>query len=96
MGPVSKGLAPLSPAGPGQGVDFLQADVLEHLPHDAMALVVGPCMDMITAGQTNGESAYVLGRLRSMLRRVVRGLYECEMRRAGLMGQRVDFDPSTR
>ena len=71
----------------------MRVDVLEHLPHDVKELVIGPCMDMITAGSSGGESAYVIGRLRSMLRRVVRGLYECEMRRDGLL-RRVDFDPT--
>ena len=89
------GLAPLSPQGPGEGIDFLRDDVLAAIPHDVVALVIGPCMDMITQGQAKGENDYALMRLRGMLRRVVRGCYEVELHRAGLTGQRVDFDPTS-
>jgi len=88
-------LAPLSPPGDGQGIDFLRDDVLAVIPHDVKALVIGPCMDMITQGQAKGEADYALMRLRGMLRRVVRGCYEVELHRAGLTGQRVDFDPTS-
>lgn len=78
------GLAPLSAPGPGQGIDFLVRDVLDLLPDDVKALVIGPCMDMIQQGAAKGESEYALMRLRGMLRRVVRGLYECEARRSSV------------
>lgn len=91
---MNHGLAPLSPLGHAAGVDHLRVDALEHLPHDVMALVVGPCMDRIAAGAAAGESEYVIRRLRTLVRVMIRGLYECELRRAGML-QRVDFDPTT-
>lgn len=88
------GLAPLSPPGPPQPVDYLRADVLSALPDDVKALIIGPCMDMITQGAAKGEGEYALMRLRGMLRRVVRGCYEVEVRRSA--APPVDFDPTQR
>jgi hypothetical protein len=94
LDPSASGLAPLA-AGPAASIDHLAVDALEHLPHDVMALVIGPMMDRIAAGARAGESDYVIRRLRTFVQVAIRGLYECELRRAGLL-QRVDFDPTTR
>ncbi len=90
----SPGLPPLSPPGPPQPVDFLRADVLEALPDDMKALIIGPCMDQITQGAAKGASDHVLMCLRGMLRRVVRGCYEVEVRRGLGRLPVVDFDPT--
>ena len=90
---LAPGLGPLSPPGPPQSVDFLRADIWDALPDDVKAEVVGPCMDMITQGKIHGESDYVLMRLRGMLRRMIRGLYQIEVRR-GADSRQVDFDPT--
>jgi hypothetical protein len=89
------GLAPAVPPGDPVSVDHLAVDALEHLPHDVMALVVGPCMDRVAAHARAGASDTTLRPMRTLVRVMVRGLYECELRRAGLL-QRVDFDPTTR
>jgi hypothetical protein len=86
------GLAPLSRPGPPQPVDFLRADILEALPDDVKAEVVGPCMDMITQGKAHGQSDYVLMCLRGMLRRLVRGLYQVEVRRSAGRLPEIDVD----
>ena len=93
-GPLVPGLGPLSPPGPPQPVEFLRSDVLAALPDDVKALVIGPCMDMITQGAAKGEGEYVLMRLRGMLRRVVRGEYEVMVRRSSGSVPPVDFDPT--
>lgn len=92
------GLGPLSPPGPPQPVDelrvdWLRSDMLAALPDDVRALVVGPAMDMITQGRAKGASDHVLLCLRGMLRRVVRGLYDVEVRRSG-GASLVDVDPT--
>jgi hypothetical protein len=78
----SPGLAPLS-----DPADSL--DLLAHLPDDVKALVINPCLDMITQGAAKGQSPYVLMCLRGMLRRVVRGEYDLMVRR-GTSGIDVD------
>lgn len=75
------GLAPLTPAGPGQPIDEARGDLIAHLPEDVKALAVGAGLDYISAAEKLGESKHTVMRLRGMLRRVIRGLYEVEARR---------------
>jgi hypothetical protein len=89
------GLAPLSQRGPGQGIDEARGDLLQHLPDDVKALAVGAALDYISAAERLGESAHTVMRLRGLLRRVIRGLYEVEVRRGVLAAPPVDFDPTT-
>jgi hypothetical protein len=67
--------------------------VMQLLPDDVKALVIGPCLDMIQQGQATGASPHVVMCLRGMLRRVVRGEYEVMVRRGTVAP--VDFDPTT-
>lgn len=90
------GLAPPSTHGPGQGIDEARGDLLRHLPDDVKALAVGAGLDYIAAAEKLGESTHTVMRLRGLLRRVIRGLYEVEVRRGALTDAPVDFDPTTR
>lgn len=85
MATTSPGLAPLSP--PGVEV---RADVLAAIPDDVKALVIGPCLDMIQQGAAKGASDHVLMCLRGMLRRVVRGCHDVEVRRGA--ARELDID----
>jgi len=88
------GLAPLSPAGPGQPIDGTRQDVVEALPVEVKALVVGPALDLIRAAERGGTSDATLHLMRGLLRRVIRGLYEVEVRRQPASAPLVDFDPT--
>ena len=92
---MTSGLAPLTPAGPGQGIDEARGDLLQHLPDDVKALAIGPAFDAIQLAERGGNSAHTLHLMRGLLRRVIRGLYEVEVRRGALAVPPVDFDPTT-
>jgi hypothetical protein len=84
------GLAPLSRSGPAQPID-----PLEHLSSEAKALVLGELLDMRTsAAKGNGGRRPVLVDADMAIRRVARGLYRYELRRADAIAH-VDFDPTT-
>lgn len=74
-------------------MDWLRGDILAALPDDVKALVVGPCMDMMTSTQAAGASQHLLICMRGLIRRMVRGLYDVEVRRGAARG--CDFDVTT-
>lgn len=90
---AASGLAPLSPPGPGAGVDHLRVDALSLLSDEAKALVVGELMDMRMAVQ-KADNQPGLRLMDAAIRRVVRGLYRYELRRADAAA-RVNFDVTT-
>ena len=86
------GLAPLSASGPGQPIDHARGDALSLLSDEAKALVVGEVLDMRQALDKGGDKHGVRV-LDSVLRRIVRGLYRYELRRAdSLRPDGVDID----
>lgn len=90
------GLAPLSPAGPGQPIDSHSADALSMLPPDVRLPLERGGLDFMAAAQAKGENEYALRRMRNMFARIVREFYVVEVRKAEGLGPQVDFDITTR
>ena len=93
LDPQASGLAPLTQPGPGQDIEHLRADMLASIDPEDMELIWQPMVDQVSRAQAAGESDYVLMRFRGQLRRLLRCLYERQVRRGG--SPRIDFDPTT-
>lgn len=87
------GLAPLSPAGQAQDIEHLRADMLAAIDPEDRELIWQPMVDQVSRAQARGEGDYALLRLRGQLRRLLRCLYNRQVRRGG--PPRIDFDPTT-
>jgi len=89
------GLAPLKPPGLGTNVGPLRVDVLALLSDEAKALVLGELLDMRAnaAKGTDGKRPVLID-ADMAIRRVARGLYRYELRRADSLAQ-LDFDVTT-
>lgn len=90
------GLAPLTPAGPGQPIDAHSADALSMLPPEIQIPLARGGLDFMAAAHAKGESDYTLRRMRNMFARIVREFYVAEVRKAEGLGPMVDFDITTR
>ncbi len=92
---MPSGLAPLSPAGPGQPIDTARPDIMGLLSDEAKALVLGELLDMRGVAQkTQGNDSFLVKWTDGAIRRVARGLYRYEMRRRDPAAPVVDFDPT--
>lgn len=92
---MSAGLPPLSPAGPPQPVEEARGDVMALLSDEAKALVLGELADMRTNATKGSDGKRpVLIDADMAIRRVARGLYRYELRRADALAQ-IDFDVTT-
>lgn len=89
----ASGLAPLTRPGPGQDIEHLRADMLASIDPEDLELIWRPMVDQVSRAQAAGEGDYVMMRLRGQLRRLLRCLYERQVRRCG--APRIDFDPTT-
>lgn len=90
-----KGCAPLTQAGPPQPTDEARGDVMSFLSDEAKALVLGEIADMrANAAKSNDGKRPVLIDADMVIRRVARGLYKYELRRADALAQ-IDFDVTT-
>jgi hypothetical protein len=88
-----RGLAPISAAAYGSSVEHLRTDVLSLLSDEAKALVIGPMLDLRRAAAKGDAAPLTMRILDSAIKRAVRGLYDYEVRRAGLAPPpRVDID----
>ncbi len=88
------GLAPLTPAGPGQPIDTARPDIMGLLSDEAKALVLGELLDMRAAAMKSQGGELLVKWTDGAIRRVARGLYRYEMRRRDPAAPVVDFDPT--
>ena len=88
------GLAPLTPAGPGQPIDSARPDIMGLLSDEAKALVLGELLDMRAAAMKSQGGELLVKWTDGAIRRVARGLYRYEMRRRDPAAPVVDFDPT--
>ena len=79
--------------GPAQDIEHLRADMLAAIDPDDMELIWQPMVDFVGRAQAAGEGKYTMDRHRSALRRLLRCLYNRQVRRGGQ--PRIDFDPTT-
>lgn len=86
------GLAPLSPAGPGQPIDGARGDAMALLSDEAKALVLGELLDMRAAAMKSQAGDLLVKWTDSAIRRVARGLYRYELRRVDPAARAVDVD----
>ncbi len=91
---MPSGLAPLTPAGPGQPIDTARPDIMGLLSDEAKALVLGELLDMRAAAMKSQGGELLVKWTDGAIRRVARGLYRYEMRRKDPAAPTVDFDPT--